>query len=776
MVALWPSFAWATCNGQFPVGNVCGNAGTGQATPDSWSMTAIIDSAFGNPSQQGQILNRGSSTWSATMNPVLGNPGVSNGSLGLAGATSGTVTIAVSAATSSWIFTVPTSPGTSGQALFTDGTGATSWKIVSGAGTVTSVAEVVPGEFTISGSPITSAGTLTIGKATQSATLFWGGPTSGGAAAQPTFRAVGITDLAFTQSVSANLAFAGPVSGAAGTASFRALIGADLPLPTSSTLGGIESFASVAHQWINAISVSGVPSATQPAFSDISGTAAANQLPAPTLTSLGAVFAINSVSHQWVNAITSGTGVPTLSQPAFSDISGTIGTSQLPAIPNNNVIANTAGFTTQPVGTPPSTVLDIFGSAQGDILYRASGGNGWQALGPGTSGQVLVTSGASGNPFWASISGTGTVTLISTGSGLSGGPISGSGTISLATIASGTVLANTATSSAVPSGVTPSAVLDLFGSAIGDTLYRASGATGWTVLAPGTLGQVLQTQGAASTPQWATVVSSVIISGGTGISATGTCTIASGGACTVTPILQGFLGGLVLSNDATSANTTLDIASGQTTSDDVTTFMGLTSNYTKTTGSWAVGTGNGGLDTGAISASTWYHVFVIERTDTGVVDVLFSKSATSPTFPANYTEKRRIGSFKTDASSHILAFTQVYDTFIWTAPVSPDISSSISATPTLFALAGVPTGVKVTAKLRGGMLNQNTNTLINSPDESAVSGGSIGDNFTWEASSVLGGSGELMIGTNTSAQIRAVATSTNTLFITTVGWRDTRGM
>jgi hypothetical protein len=49
---------------------------------------------------------------------------------------------------------------------------------------------------------------------------------------------------------------------------------ARLPNPTASTLGGIESFASVAHQWINAISTSGVPSATQPACGDLSNAAA----------------------------------------------------------------------------------------------------------------------------------------------------------------------------------------------------------------------------------------------------------------------------------------------------------------------------------------------------------------------------------------------------------------------------------------------------------------------------------------------------------------------
>jgi len=46
---------------------------------------------------------------------------------------------------------------------------------------------------------------------------------------------------------------------------------AQLPTPTASTLGGVESLAATAHQWINAISTLGVPGSTQPSYSDLSG-------------------------------------------------------------------------------------------------------------------------------------------------------------------------------------------------------------------------------------------------------------------------------------------------------------------------------------------------------------------------------------------------------------------------------------------------------------------------------------------------------------------------
>lgn len=59
---------------------------------------------------------------------------------------------------------------------------------------VTSVGLSAPAELTVSGSPVTSSGTLTLTKANQSANTVWAGPSSG-AAAQPTFRALTANDI-----------------------------------------------------------------------------------------------------------------------------------------------------------------------------------------------------------------------------------------------------------------------------------------------------------------------------------------------------------------------------------------------------------------------------------------------------------------------------------------------------------------------------------------------------------------------------------------------------
>ncbi|MBZ0296086.1 MAG: hypothetical protein K8L99_26235 [Anaerolineae bacterium] len=54
--------------------------------------------------------------------------------------------------------------------------------------------------------------------------------------------------------------------------------------------------------------------------------------------------------------------------------------------------------------------------------------------------------------------------------------------------------------------------------------------------------------------------------------------------------------------------------------------------------------GANGLDSGSLSANTWYYVWLIQNLETFNVRGLLSTSPTSPTMPTGYTLKRRIGS------------------------------------------------------------------------------------------------------------------------------------
>lgn len=59
---------------------------------------------------------------------------------------------------------------------------------------ITSVGLTMPGEFVVTGSPLTAAGTIAVTKANQNANLVFAGPTSGGAAS-PTFRGLVDADV-----------------------------------------------------------------------------------------------------------------------------------------------------------------------------------------------------------------------------------------------------------------------------------------------------------------------------------------------------------------------------------------------------------------------------------------------------------------------------------------------------------------------------------------------------------------------------------------------------
>lgn len=176
----------------------------------------------------------------------------------------------------------------------------------------------------------------------------------------------------------------------------------------------------------------------------------------------------------------------------------------LPTIGNNQVLGNVSGGTTTPVGISLSALIDsAISNVQGSILYRS--GAAWVSLPPGTSGQVLQTGGASANPSWTSVSGTGTITGVTASNGLAGGGVSGNVTVGLSSVASNSFLANTTGGSAPPSATTLSAFFDsVLGNTQGSIIYRAG--TTWQELTPGSSGQFLITAGAAANPGWGEIL------------------------------------------------------------------------------------------------------------------------------------------------------------------------------------------------------------------------------------------------------------------------------
>lgn len=242
--------------------------------------------------------------------------------------------------------------------------------------------------------------------------------------------------------------------------------------------------------------------------------------------------------------------------------------------------------------------------------------------------------------------------------------------------------------------------------------------------------------------------------------------------------VRGFLGGLTLSRAGAS---TLGIAAGQAVDGAQGAMMSLAA-FTKTTSAWALGTGNGGLDTGTIANATWYHVWLIQRSDTLAVDVLLSVSPTAPTMPASYDRKRRIGAVLTNGSAQIVDFQQAGDVFTWDIPVA-DVSATAPGTSAVTRTLSVPTGV-VVLPISTWKLNNVTTAgpavLITSLAQTDTTPTAALSHF------VCGNNGAgaysqatlSTIPTNTSAQVRSrqsASGASDVFMAVTHGWIDRRG-
>jgi len=247
--------------------------------------------------------------------------------------------------------------------------------------------------------------------------------------------------------------------------------------------------------------------------------------------------------------------------------------------------------------------------------------------------------------------------------------------------------------------------------------------------------------------------------------------------------IPGYLWGLTLSNNASDATNDIDIAVGVAMDGGNVDLMSLTSLRTKRLdAAWVVGTDQGGLDTGSI-ADTTYHVWLIKRSDTGVVDVLFSASVTAPTMPANYTYKRRIGSI-IRASSAIVGFVQAGDRFDRKVPIS-DVSTSAPGTTAVTRTLSVPLGISVEAMLAitlqddSGTASSHSMLVTSLDQTDTASTGSVHDVAVGgSASADDASSTSKRVRTNSSGQIRSrnsYSDASVTIRLVTHGWIDGRG-
>lgn len=232
-----------------------------------------------------------------------------------------------------------------------------------------------------------------------------------------------------------------------------------------------------------------------------------------------------------------------------------------------------------------------------------------------------------------------------------------------------------------------------------------------------------------------------------------------------------------IANSTGDAANDIDIAAGSAVTDNgiYISTPGLTKRLDD---AWVAGTNQGGLDTGSKANNAWYHVFLIHNPSTSVVDGLYSTSALSPTLPSGFTEKRRVGSVRTDGSGNILGFVQSGDEFQWATPTT-DYSGGGTTTATLTTVT-VPTGYSSEAMIYGSATNTDGGIIyrfISSPLAADVAPGAGNLNAgSGRSNSAIDIAYDMRIRTNTSGQVRhRSSANAGSLTIKTKGWIDRRG-
>ena len=262
--------------------------------------------------------------------------------------------------------------------------------------------------------------------------------------------------------------------------------------------------------------------------------------------------------------------------------------------------------------------------------------------------------------------GSGTVTSVATGAGLTGGPVTVTGTIAQAI----TVNAQSSTTYTFLTGDQAKLVTFTNAGAIAGTLPQATGgfAAGWFV--------DVENRGAGTltiTPTVSTIdgASSYVLTTNQGVRlvSDGTNYYTQRGSPTVagaTAVALCGTSGLVIKNNAGTPLTKMDITADQVVMLNGSNSPIFASAVSVTVDTTTTGAANG-MDTGSRPTSGWAYYYLISNGSTTAG--LASTSAASPTLPGGYTYKCRVGAGYFNGAQNSLQFIQrgnrqQYTTFV----------------------------------------------------------------------------------------------------------------